>query len=191
MSPYPVQITDDQILESARHIIEQEGLDELSLAHLATNLGIKAPSLYKHFASKGDLLKALITVTLVELVAVMSQVDNTLTPRARLLEMARKYRIFAHAHPTLYSLAFAHIMPNTRPDPTLLEQLALPLQASFAALVGDEKALVGLRGAWALLHGFVMLELNEQFQRGGDLDAVFIQTLNAYLDGWEYTGGRL
>ncbi len=41
-----------------------------------------------------------------------------------------------------------------------------------------------LRGAWALIHGFIMFELSGQFRRGGDLESAFIESVQAYLDGW-------
>ena len=41
-----------------------------------------------------------------------------------------------------------------------------------------------LQGIWALVHGFVMLELGQQFQRNGDPDEVFIQCVSVYVMGW-------
>jgi len=50
-------------------------------------------------------------------------------------------------------------------------------------LVGEEAALPALRGGWALVHGFVMLEISGQFRRGGDLDAAFAHAVAAYIRG--------
>ena len=36
-----------------------------------------------------------------------------------------------------------------------------------------------------MLHGFVMLELNKQFRREGDLDEAFEQAIEAYVAGWQ------
>ena len=105
-------------------------------------------------------------------------------PRAQLLALARAQRAFAHAHPAAYLLAFTTTAPEQRPDAAGLEQSALPLQALMAAISGEAQSLPALRGALALIHGFVMLELKAQFQRGGDLDSAFEAALAAYLDGW-------
>ena len=55
--PYPTQITKDQIIQKAHALIEQEGRDALSLGKLATALGVKAPSLYRHVGNKAELVE--------------------------------------------------------------------------------------------------------------------------------------
>lgn len=54
----------------------------------------------------------------------------------------------------------------------------------IAEISGERYALVALRGALALAHGYVMLELNRQLRRGRDLDKTFDQVIIAYLTGW-------
>jgi AcrR family transcriptional regulator len=187
MSPHPAQVDHDMIVNKARDLIEAEGLGEFSLARLATALGVKAPSLYKHVASKAALLRAVNTLTVEQLVAAMraAQEGAGKTPVQRLVEIARAYRLFAHTYPAAYALAFADVEPELRPDPQYLESLVLPLQAITEALVGQEHSLAALRGIWALIHGFVMLELAGQFQRGGDLSSTFIQAVEACIRGWQ------
>jgi AcrR family transcriptional regulator len=48
----------DRIVEVATEIIDAEGLDALSTRRLAQELGVKAPSLYNHFATKEDIVDA-------------------------------------------------------------------------------------------------------------------------------------
>jgi hypothetical protein len=55
----------------------------------------------------------------------------------------------------------------------------------MAAISGVEDSLAALRGALALLHGFVMLELKDQFRRGGDLGETFEKVIEAYVAGWQ------
>ena len=45
-------------VEASIEIIDAEGLDAFSLPRLATHLGVRAPSLYHHFASKDEILVA-------------------------------------------------------------------------------------------------------------------------------------
>ncbi len=185
MSPYPAQVNRETVIDKARELIEADGLDQLSLGNLAAALGIKAPSLYKHVASKTELLRAVNTVTTQRLVAALRTAATDDDPEQRLLEIARVYRDFAHAYPHTYALAFTNALPEIRPDAQQLEQLALPLQAMMVPISGPEASLAALRGIWAIIHGFVMLELSGQFQRGGDLPAAFIQAVQAYLRGWQ------
>jgi TetR/AcrR family tetracycline transcriptional repressor len=50
----------ETVLDTALRLIEEVGLDGLSLRRLAKELGVQAPALYWHFASKKDLLDHLV-----------------------------------------------------------------------------------------------------------------------------------
>jgi hypothetical protein len=45
--------------------------------------------------------------------------------------------------------------------------------------------LAALRGVLALVHGFVMLEINNVLRRGGSLTADFTQIITTYISGWQ------
>lgn len=49
-------ITRDATVQAALRIIDEDGLDALSLPRLARELNVKAPSLYHHFGDKNDIL---------------------------------------------------------------------------------------------------------------------------------------
>ena len=49
-----------EILATTRELLARDGVEALSLGAVAKALGIKPPSLYKHFAGRGDLEAALI-----------------------------------------------------------------------------------------------------------------------------------
>jgi len=65
------------------------------------------------------------------------------------------------------------------------------VQEIMAKITDQEQSLPTLRGALALVHGFVMLELKDQLQRGGDLTWAFDASVNAYLRGWKSVGGTI
>jgi AcrR family transcriptional regulator len=178
--PYPSQVTSERIVAAAAQMIEAEGVEALSLARLATTLGIKAPSLYRYYNSKTRLLEAVNLQTTERLVTEINSVDVQSPEEARLLAMAHAWRNFALARPHLYLLAFSDSAP---PDSNALLAWALPLQAIMATLAGEREALAALRGLFALLHGFAALEINQQFQRGGDLQADFDYAVRRYLRG--------
>lgn len=183
--PYPAQINRETVVAKARELIEAEGLDGLALSRLAGLLNVKAPSLYHHFDGKGELLRAVNEATAQALVThIRAESDPLPAPRARVLAMAHSYRAFAQAYPVTYGLLFTSVSPETRPDAAFSEQLVLPLQAAMADLSGAQASLVALRGLMALVHGYVALELNGQFRRGGDLAATFTRIVEAYIDGW-------
>jgi AcrR family transcriptional regulator len=185
--PYPAQTDRETIIQTARILIEQEGVEQLSLARLAAALGLKAPSLYRHVASKTALLQAVNTLTFQKLFEYYQTAlaAGSSGPKVQLATILRAHRAFAWANPKTYILAFTTSIPEQRADETMLEQLALPIQALMAQLSGPEQSLAALRGALALVHGFVMLELNDQFKRGGNLDEAFEAAIRAYLMGWK------
>jgi AcrR family transcriptional regulator len=184
--PYPSQTDRATIVQTARELIEQDGVEQLSLARVAGKLGIKAPSLYRHVDSKSALLQAVNTLTFEEMFqayqAALRQAGPD--PRACMLAIARAHRAYAQAHPETYVLAYTATAPEDRTDPAALEQAALPLQVIMAEIAGEALSLTALRGALALVHGFVMLELKNQLQRGGDLGEAYEEVVGAYLEGW-------
>lgn len=184
--PYPAQTDRETIIRTARQLIEQVGVEQLSLAQLATALGIKAPSLYRHVSNKTELLQGVVTLTFEELFKVYNEAlrQTPSDPKAQLLAILRAHRSFAHANPETYVLAFTTTVPEQRADERALEQMAWPIQEIMAAVVGPARSLPALRGALALAHGFVMLELKDQLRRGGDLTEAYEAAIEAYLSGW-------
>lgn len=54
------RVTPETIVSEAIALLNEEGIDGVSLRRLAARLGIKAPSLYWHFADKSALLAAIV-----------------------------------------------------------------------------------------------------------------------------------
>ena len=184
--PYPSQIDRETIIETARSMIEANGVESLSLRALAAELGVKAPSLYRYVRNKDALLLAVNEVTARTMVQhMLDSVSQTGALHERLMAVAHAYRRFAHEHPATYELLYTNRISELRPDEDQLEQSVLPLQTLFAEWADEAHSLAALRGAFAFLHGWVMLEIAGQLRRGGDLNAHFEQAYRAYLAGWQ------
>ncbi len=189
--PYPKQVTYDSIIETAHALIETEGgADKLSLKRLAGELGIKAPSLYNHVRNKEALIRGVNMLTEAHLYQSMQDVlaeTAADSVSGQLLAIARGFRAYAHNHPVTYMLLFSTRSDDQRPDPVDAQGNILALQAMMSEIAGEADSLSALRGMLALLHGFAMLELNDQLRRGGDLSEAFEKSVAAYLRGWEKT----
>jgi len=183
--PYPSQIDRDKIVQQATVMITEDGVDKLSLHKLATALGVKAPSLYRYVGNKTELIRAVNLATLDDMFTMMHEAATSSSgkPEEKLLAIFLAYRAFAHANPRRYLLAY-HENDAYRSDEALLVQMVLPVQGIMAELIGEERSLTALRGALALVHGFVLLEINNQLRRGGNLDEAFQESVQAYLRGW-------
>lgn len=149
-----------EIVAAARRLLERRGCETLTMRGLAAALGIRAPSLYKHFRDKADLEAALIAAGLEELGATLAAARDAAEPLAAL---AAAYRGFARRHPKLYRLMTERPLPREDLPAGLEDRAAAPL----LALVGDPDAA---RAVWAFAHGMVHLELAGRFPPAADLD---------------------
>jgi AcrR family transcriptional regulator len=108
--PRQALLTRQRIVAAAAALVDEEGLDALSVRRLATVLGVQGPSLYNHFATKSEILDAVAD-------AVISQVDvsafGRLDWREALRSWAKSYHAALAAHPNIVPV-LAH-GPGRRP----------------------------------------------------------------------------
>jgi AcrR family transcriptional regulator len=158
-----------QIVGVARKLLEEEGAGGLTMRRLAERLGIRAPSLYKHFADKQELEAALISDGFIELAEAFDrETDDPLR------DVVAGYRAFARAHPHLYRLMTERPLERDALVPGVEDRAA---RAVYDAL-GNDSDLA--RAAWAFAHGMTNLELNGRFPAGADLDAAWKRGLEAF-----------
>lgn len=94
----------ERIVAAAIAIVDREGLDALSMRHLGTELGgFEAMSLYRYFASKADLMDAVVAGVWGE----MKLPEDEPDPWERLRKLAWSWRALAHAHPHVFPLLAA------------------------------------------------------------------------------------
>jgi AcrR family transcriptional regulator len=152
-------------------LLEEEGAGALTMRRLAERLGVKAPSLYKHFDGKEDLEAALMAVGLEDVGSVLS--DAVRGAADPLASIARAYRGFARARPHLYRLLTERPLPRDRLPPGLETTAAMPL---LEAAGSQDRA----RAVWAFAHGMVQLELASRFPPDADLDAAWREGIAAF-----------
>ena len=93
-----------EIVGVARAILESEGPEALTMRRLADRLGIRAPSLYKHFPHKAALEVAIIVDGFEEAAAAFEVAELKAAGGAadRLQSFVATYRAFAKSHPHVY-----------------------------------------------------------------------------------------
>jgi AcrR family transcriptional regulator len=153
------------IVEAARVILERDGESALTMRRLAADLGMKAPSLYKHFADKESLEIELIVIGFEESAAAFEAALAT-RPRSQIAALGAAYRQYARAHPHIYRLMTDRPLPRERLPVGLEYRAAAPLAQAMGSIAGA-------RAAWALAHGLVMLEINGRFPADADIDAAW------------------
>jgi AcrR family transcriptional regulator len=166
-------LTRETVVEAALGIVETEGRSALSLARVADDLGVKAPSLYSHVDGLAG-LENLVTLRGLDMLIEVcrSSVMGRSGPDA-LRRMAFTYREFAVAHPDLYLMTQQVIVGDDRYAASagrLLDPVLAIL--SGMALSGDD-LIHAARFLRSALHGFATLESGSGFGIDIDLDASF------------------
>lgn len=119
------------IVAAARALLEESGPAALTMRALADHLGIKAPSLYKHFPDKSAVEVELIAQMLAESAAALEEAEARAP--GSIPALAEAYRAYALEHPHLYCLATERPLPRAFLPPGLEDRAAAPLVRPAAA----------------------------------------------------------
>lgn len=169
----------EDILAAARQIMQEAGVQGLSMRALGKAVGVTAPTLYDYFASKEEVLDALYQEGALLLREAMEAAIAATEPgRARLRAMGLAYRRFALAYPDLYLLIVGRVDASYRPGDEQLTCCLGVYQLVVAAYQeaidrgdlrpGDANAMAF--AAWAMAHGVITLEIGGMAGKCGELD---------------------
>jgi AcrR family transcriptional regulator len=171
--PTPERTSLAAIVETARDILEAQGLAQLTMQAVADRVGVRAPSLYKRVRNREDLVRLVTEATLLDLEEHLHAVPAGSDPRETLADLLHAFRAFAHARPAAYHLIFTKTPAPSRPDPALLSSAAAPVLRIAADLAGPAQALEAARTVTAWAHGFISMELAAAFNLGGDVERAY------------------
>ncbi len=177
--PAPAQTSVAAVVMAGRRILEQDGIDGLTMQRVATAVGVRAPSLYKRFADRDDLIRLILEDVARELTEGLDTAASSGEPRQDLRALATAFRGFAHARPAAYALLFSPRIAGGPPQGAL-ERSSDAVLRTASALAGPDQALSAARTVVAWAHGFVSMELAGAFRLGGDVD-----------EAWEFGLRRL
>lgn len=100
------QATRDRILDAARALFVERGVEATTMRAIAERLECTAPAIYHHFADKQSLLRELVTQDIGALGAVFQQLGGVADPVERLVKLGMAYVRFGLDHPQHYQLLF-------------------------------------------------------------------------------------
>jgi AcrR family transcriptional regulator len=173
--PYPQKLSEQHILEEAARIVDEEGVDALSMRVLAARLGAHAPSLYRYFPDKESLIRAVSAKFLDELAAAVGRHDS-------LAGMARAYWDYGLRYPNRYDVVVCRTPEAETPPAAAKFQVTEPLH-ELAARLSPDRPLVAARVLWSYLHGAVSLRLAWPSREGLDPEEAFVAGIEA-LGAW-------
>lgn len=151
--------------------LEAHGHEAFTLERVARRVGVTAPAIYRHFAGREALLKAVLFETFVGFVA---QVDGAVLaatdPAGRVRALGVTYVRFALDHPGWFRLQFSRagveelLVPHEDAHPKYPE-LAF---AALRELVGDDpqEQQRAYLVVWATAHGIASLIIEGMFGAG-------------------------
>ncbi|WP_442815784.1 TetR/AcrR family transcriptional regulator [Streptomyces sp. NBC_01207] len=154
-------------MAAARELLDAEGPDALSMRRIAERVGIRAPSLYKHFPDKAAVEAGLQVQGMTRLAEELEAAEAEIGVEPPLLVLARAYRRHALASPHLYRITHGRPLARNALPEGLEDRAATPLAR---AVHGDIDIA---RSFWAFAHGMVVLELDGRFPPDANLDAAW------------------
>lgn len=167
-------LTQEKLLDAAVELLEQGGLDTLSLTTLAQSVGVKPPSLYNHIKGLPDLLQQLRLLGLKQLHWELQQAIMGRAGYQALHAACHAYRNHALQHPQLYRLT----LRSTENEDNSLQAIGQQLLQTLLMLLQaynlqPEEKLHAARSLRSALHGFVSLEIEQGFALQVDNNSSF------------------
>lgn len=168
----------DEMLHAAVNLLDEHGPDALQTRKVAGAAGTSTMAVYTHFGGMRGLIAAVAEESLRQFDAALS-VPQTADPVADLAAVGLAYRRYAIERPHMYRLMFGSTSAHgiNAPAGNILKLTVAEIEQdipSFAHVVravrrsmlagridaGDDETVVAIAAQfWALMHGFVLLEL--------------------------------
>ncbi|MDR3575756.1 MAG: WHG domain-containing protein [Anaerolineaceae bacterium] len=175
------------VVKAAAEMVNEQGLEGLTLNRLAAKLGVQTPSLYNHIDGLPGLLQELALLSTRSLGECLAKAAIGKSGPQALMDLAQSYRSYIKDNPGLY-LASLRASRNQQPVNDRLAaaeervvDIVLAVMASFG--LHGEDALHAVRGLRSLVHGFATLELAGGFGLPLDCDESFRRLVNLLVQG--------
>jgi AcrR family transcriptional regulator len=172
------------VIAAAADIADRSGWDQLSLANVAGQLGIKTPSLYNHVEGLPDLRQKLALHAVRLLRDELNNAAIGHSGKQAFIEIGIAYVNFVRRHPGLYE-AINRVSSPKHPE---FEQAAEQILTLFVRIMQPynlpaDEAVHAVRGLRSMVHGFVSLESMGGFQMPQDLHTSLSKAITYYIEG--------
>lgn len=170
---------------------DEQGLEAVTLAALASRLGVRPPALYKHVDGIGDLRHRIATLAMTEFGEEIRDALQGKAGRDALAAMFTGMRGYVTRHPGRYNATTGEEF--TGPDDPLLVAATRVLDSIGAVLAGygipDAAMDHAIRSLRALVHGFASLQAANGFQWSNDPEESFAWMID-FADAGLRAAGR-
>jgi AcrR family transcriptional regulator len=175
-----------RLLKGATVLVNQRGLEDLSMSELAQALNVRTPTLYSHVSGIDDLKRLLALHGLAELDRAMARATIGISGPDAVGAMLNAYREFVEKNPGLYAATVPTPPRSDREWSAAVDRLMDTLLASlrYYDLRGPEK-VHALRGLRSLVHGFVSLESSGALKHPVNRNDSFAWLVESFLAALE------
>lgn len=172
------------ILQKATEIVDEQGLDQLSIGLLAEKLDVRPPSLYNHLEGLHELRQKLAIQGVKKLNEYMLQAAVGRSGDEAIRAISKAYMQFVREHPGLYDASTRYPDANDQELQQAQESVVqLVLQVLDAYSLQEEIAIHMVRGLRSILHGFTSIEQMGGFGMPLDINKSFSILLNTFIEG--------
>jgi AcrR family transcriptional regulator len=180
-----------RVVGAAADIADAEGLDAVTLARVAAELGVRSPSLYNHVAGRDGLLRGIAAQSTHELAAALRRAATGRAGADAIAAVAQAQRAYALAHPGRYATTVAAPVPGDAEHETAAAEAVEVLEAVLDGMgLTGEELTHGVRALRSAVHGFAALEAAGGFGLAVDRDASFRRLVDALASGIAAGGPR-
>jgi AcrR family transcriptional regulator len=182
--PHRAGLDQATVVEAAARLVDEEGLEQLTLGRLAERLGVRTPSLYNHVAGLPGLKHELALYCLRELLDRLLRATIGKSRAEAILALADAYRAYAREAPGRYALTLQAPAPSDQELQAVAQELVDVVRAVLAPYrLSGEEAIHAIRSLRSIVHGFSSLEVAGGFGMPVDLDASFHWLINLFIAG--------
>jgi AcrR family transcriptional regulator len=177
--PHRAGLTPRLVVEAALAIVDESGVDALTLTRVADRTGVAPPSLYKHVPGLPALRRLVRLRVLAEFDEAIRAATLGRAGEEALRALAIAYRGYLQAHPHRYPFLEAAPEPGDAEDQAVAARV---VEVPFAALRGygltGSAAVHATRCLRAAIHGFTRLEATGGFGLPEDIETTFAHLLD-------------
>ena len=175
----------DKIIEMAANIADEKGIANVTLKVLATELGIKSPSLYKHFSGGLDELnKELMLYGWRSLETEITKAAIGKSKDDAIISICHVYRDFASRHKGLFeAMQWYNMYQSEEHLQATKGTVAILFQVLEAYGLSEEQKVHIVRMLRGFLQGFSTIESHGGYGNPTPLDDTFDFALKTILNG--------
>jgi AcrR family transcriptional regulator len=182
-----VRLDKNAVVQAAVEILNTEGVQTLTLSHLAAKLGIQTPSLYNHVDGLTGLQQELAVLNARLLADRFSEAAIGKSGSELFMDVSQAFRAYVKEYPGLYMSMLRSSGTQQVLDPNLQQEEERTMKVGLAIMASlglqGEDAIHGLRAFRSMVHGFATLEVAGGFGLPQDCDESFRKLVLALVAG--------